>query len=662
MAATDDDIMMSEVPTASHINSSQPIARSTSAPSDLFNVDKKREGTKMKAAEQRMSIRNYIRNERDTVQRKWLSLQESVNSEERRKEQFLKVQEMNKARQLPVVVSKLIKTLKQAVRKEIRDKGGNAYSIIRSMFIYWDADKTNMLSHNELRRCLHSMGVKVSDADLHNIIDYYDVGKRYNELEYKKLLDDIQFGEPSMFEFVDPEKEKDFDSEEILEKSEIRYLEGMPSIVSEFVEAIKIALAKKIRNEGGTALSHIRDAFLRFDRNYRNALSANQLILSMKTTLKIQVSRPQAGVIVDYYRTGNEPEMSYEKLVKDVMVGAPAILEHEEISRESIEKAYHRELNNTFVSQKYVLEKNKVVESFKQRIVSALTIKLRYQGGSLRERIFNAFKDYDDSLSGCINSIDKLRLCVRKFGFTISEDEAQVIFRTFDKNKVGQMDYKLLTDETCTNDASAFQNSAEFLNPPATARTPLEIMSGIQKIKMAADKFVEKSRGSITSRDLLHGTFVRFDARHLGRVNFREFNQVLNELRVVMDDSQKGKLVTWFSTDGTISLDYNSLVKQLYGDDVTTRTFALPTIQKVFNTQVGFSETFNKSLAPTLTSRGTHSLDVKETVQDLKKKKKDRLKIILAEKIRIEKKLNAIDQQEKQLLERKKIDRGIRRV
>lgn len=628
-----------------------------------FAGDAGTKASKAKAAEKRDKIRDYIRNERDTIQRKWLCLQECVNSEERRKEEFSKMQEIMKTRALPPAVNKLIQTLKRAVRHEIRDVGGTPHSIIRAMFIYWDADNTGELDHQELKQCINHLGVAISDTDIDAIITYYDAGKNTNQLHYQKLLEDVAFGEPSIFEYVSSDFEENIDINDRYETQKDKN-RITPAVVVEFIDAVRSVIARKMRNEGGTVMSHLRDAFLKFDRDYSNALDLNELQLSMKVNLKLQMSEAQARAIVNYYDPTGEGQMAYDLLAKDVLKDQPPLLYHEELTKRTVDKIIQKEKSNKFISQKFTPHHSKIVEIFKKKVVASIEEKLRSEGGSIRSVVRNAFIAYDPTLSGTISDIDHFRSAVRKFGFTLTEEEAKMIMRTYDKRGDGSMEYNMITADILKFDPSITQDAGSFLDKSSsTSRTPGGVNRSIMLIKEAVNKYVRKSGGNIEPRDLLFGTFCRFDSASQGRVTSGELDRVLAEIRVALKNEAKNNLIIWFDSNSSNMLDYNLCVKQLYGDHMIVQKFSLPSVQRDFrslnpNKKAGFSESFNKSLPPMVTSRGTRYLDIPETEQEKTLRRHDRHRIILEEKQRITNKLKDIELQKQRLLERKRLEKA----
>lgn len=99
--------------------------------------------------DKRLEIRGHIR-ERDTIQRKWLALAENIKAEDNRRDQFYRRKHVEDTKSIPINVVKFIGSLKKAVRKIMRYKGGTPYSIVRSLFIYWDAAKTGTINAEEL--------------------------------------------------------------------------------------------------------------------------------------------------------------------------------------------------------------------------------------------------------------------------------------------------------------------------------------------------------------------------------------------------------------------------------------------------------------------------------------------------------------------------------
>jgi hypothetical protein len=136
------------------------------------------------------------------------------------------------------------------------------------------------------------------------------------------------------------------------------------------------------------------------------------------------------------------------------------------------------------------------------------------------------------------------------------------------------------------------------LSATATSRTPPTVQRLLSKLKKALDGFVRKSKGKLDGRDVLHGTFVRFDEQKQGRVSVDTFQRVLEELKVSYDETTTTAACKWFDSNGSRLLDYNSLTNQLYGNDVCTEKVILPPIKGASSLSDLQSARSSSSLSP----------------------------------------------------------------
>jgi hypothetical protein len=208
--------------------------------------------------DRRVDIRNQIR-DRDTIQMKWLALAENIKAEDHRRDEFYRRKHVEDTKSIPINVVKFIGSLKKAVRKIMRYKGGTPYSIVRSLFIYWDAAKTGTINAEELMHCMKSLGVKVALSECEEIVKYYRAPKlNIAEMDYHQLLQDLQKGEPSVIAFVTQSEDEQRDKQEIRFEEESDNFKETPAIVKKFLEAVRSYLAKLMRNQGGTPHQHVR--------------------------------------------------------------------------------------------------------------------------------------------------------------------------------------------------------------------------------------------------------------------------------------------------------------------------------------------------------------------------------------------------------------------
>lgn len=238
--------------------------------------------------EVRRNLREQIR-DRYSVGQRWKCLEEAVRSEDQRRDQFYRRIEAEANRNLPLVVRKFIRTLKRSVHSTMRKVGGTPFSIVRQMFLHWDADQTGLLNFKELNRCMLSLGVDIAHEDLQAILAYYDSGTGEAEMSYSRLLEDLQIGEPGLLHIVDQD-------ESVEEESHLRFrtyedeFAVKPPLIDPFIAALRSIIAVKLRNEGGTPHSHLRSAFLKHDSGHINALTVKDLVEAMTSEMGLAIT------------------------------------------------------------------------------------------------------------------------------------------------------------------------------------------------------------------------------------------------------------------------------------------------------------------------------------------------------------------------------------
>lgn len=633
----------------------------------------------------RAEIRSYIKNERDTILKKWLALKESIRSEDNRRTQFLDKKLKQDTKSLPMNILKFIGTLKKGVRHTMRYKGGTPYSIIRALFLYWDADKSGRISADELIQCMQSLGAKVSYEECEEIVKYYAGLDLSGEMDYRELLQDILVGEPSVIAFVTQSEDEERDHSELRFEEVADKFVQMPPIVVKFLEAVRSYLATTMRNVGGTPYQHIQHLFQFYDYDYSHGLEPRELVLACRRKMKLQITLEQAQEIVDYYDRKGVGEIVPEKFIEDVCIDVKPILTFTELSPRSIAASKKSLAVNPFIPKPFAAPANKVLEKFKQDVKIALVNKVNKLGGTVASWIREAFITWDPTYSSKISRWDHLQGAAKRLGVTISDDEAKVLITCYDRYKTGEMHYQYLAQEIMQEDAH-FLMDAKIVDRSfnATSRTPPQVTQVIAKFKKAGDTYTAKSKGRLEARDVLHGTFLRFDTGRSGHVDMEGIKAVARELGIT-DVSSADLMVAlrWFDTNGAQTLDYNSFIRQMYGADVTTETLQLPQLREsvslsnimkrsygesatalAFNTTGGAgtlgtsASTSEMQRLPTINNGfgvKTGTLEKNMEVVESQAVKMARMKIkkhkILAEKVKVERKLASIEEQKKKIIE-----------
>ena len=590
----------------------------------------------------RLDIRNYIQNDRDTILRKWMALEEAVKSEDFRRESFYKRKMREDTKQLPVAIQKFIGTLKRAVRNTMRYKGGTAFSIIRSMFLYWDADKSGEMSAKELQGCMNSLGVKMTDKEREDVVNYYDSGNRQPgcdiEMTYTELLDDIQRGEPTLIE--DSSNVKD-DGSDI----ELRYedvLDERPpktKNIEQFLEATRYWVMFRMRVEGGTPYFHIRNLFQFYDYDYSNGLNVSELMIATKKGMKLAITEEQAKEIVAYYDFNRSGDMQYQDFLKDVASFVKPVLTFVDITPEERAAAIASLKVNPFMPVPFKAPPNKAVENFKRRITAALQDKVNYQGGTIVQWLKEAFIYWDRNYTKRISDWHVIQGVAKRLHITLSEEDCQSIIRNYDMWGTGEMHYMELLKDMAVEEGSFLTEPENTGLIPATNRTPVDVESNLRRYKQCVNAYSRKSGGVLQPRDLLHGTFLRFDHQGHGRLDASGVMAASKELGVRMTDKEVMDLVTWFDTDGTRQMDYNAFTAQMFGDDIMTKSLQLPKLHKLAG-----SASFN--MTDTYKGKG----DVKTSGEFMSNKKTMLVESQKAKMLRLGEKRSVVQQERKDAL------------
>lgn len=540
----------------------------------------------------REEIRSYIRNERDTILKKWLALKESIRSEDSRRNQFLDRKLKEDTKSLPMHVLKFIGTLKKSVRNTMRYKGGTPYSIIRSLFLYWDADKSGKIDKEELMCCMKSLGVKVTEQDCAGIVSYYSGGSGDSEMDYRELLQDVLTGEPSVIAFVSQEEDEERDQKEIRFEEVADKWVSMPLIVVKFIEAVRLYLTRTMQRDGGTPHQHIRYLFTFYDYDYSNGLDPKELMTACYRRMNMTCTYEQAKEIVEYYDRKNRGEISPDKFIEDVCQDVKPILSYTEITTEERTAHLKSLAANPFIPKPFHAPPNKVLEKFKQDCKLALVNKVNKSGGTVASWIRDAFVYWDPYYTRKIRNWEALQGAALRIGVHINEEDAKTLMKCYDRFNTGEMHYQFLSDEIMKEDAH-FLMDAKLADPDfnVIAKQPPMVSSTIDKIKNAVEKFVTRSKGALSAKDILNGTFLKYDAEKNGFVSNDGFKYVIKDIKArQISDNDIIATAKWFDTNGSQKLDYNELIRQMYGGDILTDKLILPKIKE--STSLKYKESF----------------------------------------------------------------------
>lgn len=194
---------------------------------------------------------------------------------------------------------------------------------------------------------------------------------------------------------------------------------------------------------------------------------------------------------------------------------------------------------------------------------------------------------------------------------SISATEALTLRNSYDKFGSGEMEYMSFVKEMDLEDphflaqASGSSSSGAGGGAPsnerehATSRTPPHVALVVARFRRAVEIYTRKSGNVVASRDVLYGTCLRNDTARSGRLTQDQLIAVAAELGVPIRSAEVAALIEWFDSSSSRTLDYRSLVRQIYGgDDALTRALTLPKLGRkagnaLYNTTVTYATAGN---------------------------------------------------------------------
>jgi Ca2+-binding EF-hand superfamily protein len=446
------------------------------------------------AAEIRTDTRDYIKNERDTILQRWRALEESCKSEDRQRIISNDENHKSKVHYTPLSILKFIGTLRKAVKLKVMYQGGTTYSIIRELFLYWDKDKSNEISAQELKMCMDSLGVKMTAQDREEIIAYYDSGKGTKEMNYLKLMKDITRGEPSVVEFIEKEL-PDAVAECRFEEIEDSHQEK-PPIVEQYVFALHQHVYKEISAPGalGTPVEHGKKVYSMY---FGIGMTPMQLIHISRKNMGLMVKLEHAKQIVSFYDRKNTGKMDYTQLVLDACQSMMTMISYIEPTDSSRLEEKKLLKSNPYIPRPFVAPQNKKLEQVKRHLKMSLNAKMSEIGGTTKSILVDHFKLYDQHNDGKIHSYLHLQAIAKNIGATLTKDDSLSLMNCYDRDHTGSMLYTLFIKDLTHEDRHFLHNAQDVLNfsSTATSRTPQSVSKIVENFRSVAEAYARKSAG-----------------------------------------------------------------------------------------------------------------------------------------------------------------------
>ena len=228
------------------------------------------------------------------------------------------------------------------------------------------------------------------------------------------------------------------------------------------------------------------------------------------------------------------------------------------------------------------LKKPRIVEKFLEAVRDSVMKKLTLEGGTPYSHVRHAFLMFDYNYS---NALDVEELCKAvnlNMGLRINEEQALEIIKYYDRNNVGEMDYKVFLPDVCegmdvfltyTEDTPrrvAAHKKSMAKNPfvvtdfKAAPNKTIEIFK--RKVRTSLENKIAFYGGTITS--WVRDAFSRWDPSFSGRVaNWQHMQGACKIFGFLLTDEEAKQIMASYATDDSGSIEYHRLVTDILADD-----------------------------------------------------------------------------------------------
>ncbi len=534
----------------------------------------------MSPAQIRVRCRELSRAENDLPKVKWAAFQEQQRTEERAALRFEQKQaRVGEFRRgvMTGTVQRMIDRIGRAVDKQMKEKGGTAFSIIRSTFLNWDGDASGEMSKAEVMGALRMLKLNVSDAEADELVKYYDL-EGDGEMKYQPLVEDVTRAAPHFLSHPNTARlKREAQLSTRREDSSARPKE-MPRVCELFLKKLKRNLLNIMREKGGTEFSILRTNFLNWDADKSGEIGTKEFQGAM-SVLGLRLSEAEARAIVDFYDVEGDGEMKYQPLVEDIVRGTSHFLVHPQTERRPTARTPTTDLalqerlqdeDALFSARPRRRPPNAVVEAFKSRLRQELELQMRASGGTIYSICREAFLLWDGDCSGELN-VREFSGAIKKMGMNVSDAEARQIVKYYDLEGDGEMRYQELVEDVVrgvphfmTHPSYTGRGEGRFDVVSVSADTPAAVRRIEAKIRDAADRSAERAATRISGQDLFYGTCIRFDADNTGRLSRAGLEKALREVRCKLGSVEMKHLVGWYDVGAANVIQYKDIVRSIW--------------------------------------------------------------------------------------------------
>mmetsp|Transcript_18291 Transcript_18291/g.69311 ORF Transcript_18291/g.69311 Transcript_18291/m.69311 type:complete len:566 (-) Transcript_18291:315-2012(-) len=500
--------------------------------------------------------------------------------------------------------------LRVALTKKMKKSGGTPLSILRASFLHWDADASGQMNPFELVKACRTLGVALTLQEARSLIEYYDE-EGDGEIRYTDLTEDLRKTTPSFLVHAAGTTPR-------LPPDEVPKAKEMPPLVQDFIRRMKALLLKKMRRDGGTEFSIVRQIFLKWDADQNGMLCAEELRGAARD-FTLTLSRKEADVVVAYYTKEGSDGMHYQELLEDLTRGTKHYLHHvdggevrKELDSIRAQSTCRTESEVYFTARPKRKPRNVMVEALKVRLRRRLDQLIKEKGGTTYSHVREAFLTWDGDASGHLDAAE-LKGALNRLKLHVTDAETKATVEYYDTKGIGEITYDILINDMSRGAPSltelerggpsewttTLKELGSFTKPPKpttaqappadqpfrgtkfkhpyagdiTIRIPSSVRAIMSRLQQAVqDATVEKNRRSkksgakpMQSRDYLHGTLLRYDTRGVGALSAADVLRAIRDMHITsIQESEVKRITQWFQ-QGDDKVPYEILLNEIWG-------------------------------------------------------------------------------------------------
>jgi protein fantom len=449
------------------------------------------------------------------------------------------------------------------VRRRISEKNLS----LKQAFAAFDEDSDGTISREEFLKAFQIMKLGVNEADVLMLFNYFDP-RRTGRIVYQVFFEKISEGASSAWEeeMIDKVRTRIREKRLSLQQSFNAFDENKDGKISlaEFLKAFKIM-------DLGVSDSDVRRLFSYFEQGSSGIIDYrvfSERINSSRTESSLRTSSEEGQserLTLMIRQRIQENGLTFKKAFegfdenKDGNISRAEFIKAFKIMKFAVDEAEIIKLFNTFdenrtgtidyrefINRIQGISRRPTIrgENMEQRIIELVKTRISEKNLSLRQ----AFIAFDENKDGQISQVEFLK-AFRIMELGVNENEVIALFRHFDENRTGTIDYR------------EFCNHIQGVSATSSSNFQRTGSSGPFK---ALDSIIEQIRRRIKEKNLsLKQAFLAFDENGDGKINENEFLKTLQAMELGVSDNDARNLFSSFDRNRTGTIDYREFVDRV---------------------------------------------------------------------------------------------------